>query len=37
MNDEAVTEYLLNQSQILTIYNNALLVNTDNTSINTTW
>lgn len=37
MNDEAVTEYLLNQSQVLTIYNNNLLVNTDNASINTTW
>ena len=33
LNDEAVTEYMTNQSLVLTQYNDALLVNTDNTSI----
>lgn len=33
LNDEAVTEYMTNQSLILTQYNDALLVNTDNASV----
>ena len=35
LNDEAVTEYMTNQSLVLTQYNDALLVNTDNTSVQT--
>lgn len=35
LNDEAVTEYMTNQSLVLTQYNDALLVNTDNASVQT--
>lgn len=33
LNSEAVTEYMTNQSLVLTQYNDALLVNTDNASV----